>query len=502
MSTLEEFNPGTLTLAPVSDGQATSAVPNPSISPYTVSIIGSEPVTLASVPRSAAPKPGPDVIIPDVIIIDVPDSEPRPFAPASFGLSSRDVVTLAAVGSLNFSSPFGFEQGRSSILFDGGGSFGGFIDAGARDAAGPVRIESANGGLSVDAVLNVVGALALLTLDQASSIHVTGPVSVDEGGTLAAIGIVDVAGPVDIADGTVDVSQSTGGLDQGVRFDGAAGHVVLHASSRLTAVDFRAGDTITVAGVDAGLPFQQAAGSSTTWLLGSTVEITFAGDTAPGTTYTAAPDGNGNTVITTSAEPAAPVAFSDETTGVSGSHGLSAAGGGGPGYLRWSYLEASDDEVALATTVPDVVIGGAGSGTKALQVTSGHNVLIGGTGSAFMVGGSGDDTFFADLRGAQPFWDTLVDFNPGDSLTVWGWTAGDGLRVDVSGGADGATGATLRILDAGGAIKGNVTFMDWAVNQVVGLLRSTGVQPAGSYLSLTNVGVYPVYPSESATITV
>ena len=71
MSTLEEFNPGTLTLAPVSDGQATSAVPNPSISPYTVSIIGSEPVTLASVPRSAAPKPGPDVIIPDVIIPDV-----------------------------------------------------------------------------------------------------------------------------------------------------------------------------------------------------------------------------------------------------------------------------------------------------------------------------------------------------------------------------------------------------------------------------------------------
>ena len=74
--------------------------------------------------------------------------------------------------------------------------------------------------------------------------------------------------------------------------------------------------------------------------------------------------------------------------------------------------------------------------------------------------------------------------------------------MDVSGGADGATGATLRILDAGGAIKGNVTFMDWAVNQVVGLLRSTGVQPAGSYLSLTNVGVYPVYPSESATMTV
>ena len=127
------------------------------------------------------------------------------------------MVTLAAVGSLNFSSPFGFEQGRSSILFDGGGSFGGFIDAGARDAAGPVRIESANGGLSVDAVLKVVGALALLTLDQASSIDVTGPVSVDEGGTLAAIGNVDVAGPVDIADGTVDVSQSTGGLDQGVR---------------------------------------------------------------------------------------------------------------------------------------------------------------------------------------------------------------------------------------------------------------------------------------------
>ena len=331
MSTLEEFNPGTLTLAPVSDGQATSAVPNPSISPYTVSIIGSKPVTLASVPRSAAPKPGPDVIIPDVIIIDVPDSEPRPFAPASLGLSSRDVVTLAAVGSLNFSSPFGFEQGRSSILFDGGGSFGGFIDAGARDAAGPVRIESANGGLSVDAVLKVVGALALLTLDQASSIHVTGPVSVDEGGTLAAIGNVDVAGPVDIADGTVDVSQSTGGLDQGVRFDGAAGHVVRPCLEQAYSGRFQG------RGYDHG-------GRRGCWAFHSSrrrVEDRLA-PRQHGRDDLCRGYGSGDDLHRGSGRErehghhdfggaAAPVAFSDETTGVSGSHGLSAAGAAGRG---------------------------------------------------------------------------------------------------------------------------------------------------------------------------
>ncbi len=64
-----------------------------------------------------------------------------------------------------------------------------------------------------------------------------------------------------------------------------------------------------------------------------------------------------------------------------------------------------------------------GSGDDAIRVHSGRNVVDGGTGSNFLTGAGGEDTFFLDARGQTlPIWSTLVDFGAGDSATIWGLT--------------------------------------------------------------------------------
>jgi Ca2+-binding RTX toxin-like protein len=72
-------------------------------------------------------------------------------------------------------------------------------------------------------------------------------------------------------------------------------------------------------------------------------------------------------------------------------------------------------------------------------------VLDGGTGSNFLVGGSGMDTFFVDDRGdLADTWSTVVNFHAGDAVTVWGVTPQDfNLAFVDNEGAAGFTGLTL-----------------------------------------------------------
>jgi serralysin len=50
--------------------------------------------------------------------------------------------------------------------------------------------------------------------------------------------------------------------------------------------------------------------------------------------------------------------------------------------------------------------------------------LDGGTGSNFLTGGSGTDTFFVDNRGVSAdTWSTIVNFHNGDATTIWGVTS-------------------------------------------------------------------------------
>jgi Ca2+-binding RTX toxin-like protein len=81
----------------------------------------------------------------------------------------------------------------------------------------------------------------------------------------------------------------------------------------------------------------------------------------------------------------------------------------------------------------------------AIAVVSGTNVLDGSTGSNFLVGGSGTDTFFVDDRGPlSDIWSTVSGFHAGDAATIWGVTPQDFALSWVDGqGASGYTGLTL-----------------------------------------------------------
>ena len=168
----------------------------------------------------------------------------------------------------------------------------------------------------------------------------------------------------------------------------------------------------------------------------------------------------------------------------------------GPSYLEWQYIWASDAGVAMATSAPNAFIRG-GAGQDAISVTSGTNVLDGGTGSNFLTGGSGLDTFFTDARSSAVVWNTLRNFHAGDAATIWGFVPGiSSYRWEPGvAGAPGNEGATLRVNIIGGAgrsgdgIDASVTFTGISVERAQSLQLVTGTQPAGSYLYVYNPGV-------------
>ena len=112
-------------------------------------------------------------------------------------------------------------------------------------------------------------------------------------------------------------------------------------------------------------------------------------------------------------------------------------------YLQYQYIHAGSDGIAIGTTVPNVFIKG-GAGNDAIAVQSGRNVLDGGQGSNFLVGGSGIDTYFVDGRGGQATWGTIAGFQPGEIITLWGFVPGvSRLTWADNEGAPGYAGRTL-----------------------------------------------------------
>jgi probable HAF family extracellular repeat protein len=116
------------------------------------------------------------------------------------------------------------------------------------------------------------------------------------------------------------------------------------------------------------------------------------------------------------------------------------------------YINVTTDNLAITAQTPNSFIH-SGSGQDAIDVSKvgGNNVLDGGTGSNFLVGGKGDDTFFLDDRGAlSPLWDTVVGFHSGDNATIWGITqAGFKLTWMNNEGAVGYKGLTGDFTAAG-----------------------------------------------------
>ena len=120
--------------------------------------------------------------------------------------------------------------------------------------------------------------------------------------------------------------------------------------------------------------------------------------------------------------------------------------------LQSEFIDAATDRLNVTANVPNVFIH-TGSGEDAIDVShaNGNNVLDGSTGSNFLVGGSGNDTFFVDDRGpSADIWSSVSNFHAGDSATIFGITQSgfDTSWVDGQGAA-GFTGLTLHVTAAG-----------------------------------------------------
>lgn len=181
------------------------------------------------------------------------------------------------------------------------------------------------------------------------------------------------------------------------------------------------------------------------------------------------------------------VRYTDTVTGESSTAVLDAMPIGAPDYLDGQFIWSGPDSVAMSASVPNVFLTG-GAADDALLVTSGQNVLDGGTGSNFLVGGSGDDTFFTDATGGQVVWNTLVNFGAGDASTLWGFDAAvSTYSWDArTAGAEGYTGATLRASLSGAAgVEASITFAGVGVEQAAGFTLQTGEAGGRSYLYIT-----------------
>ncbi len=188
--------------------------------------------------------------------------------------------------------------------------------------------------------------------------------------------------------------------------------------------------------------------------------------------------------------PPAPVApnfaVSNQTTGAQ-SVATGNAYTGPVGGLARELILITPDNLAVVSFTPNVFIH-TGSGTDAINVWAGggNNVVDGGEGSNYLVGGVGRDTFFLDARGdvSKPIWDTVRNLGSGDAATLWGVTPQNfALNWQDNQGAAGATGLTLHATRAGGATV-SLTLSGYATNDLTNgrLALNFGENAGGKYL--------------------
>ena len=200
-------------------------------------------------------------------------------------------------------------------------------------------------------------------------------------------------------------------------------------------------------------------------------------------------------ITTTSAANAIPgFTYLDTTT-----KGVGSQGGqqytGPVNYLQTQFIgPTTQDGVNVTAHLPDVFLQG-GAGNDALAADSGSNVLDGGFGSNFLVGATGadggTDTFFLDGRSGTT-WDTLVNFHPGDAVTLWGFVPGQSaMSWAASDGTPGYTGATIHAALAGGGtpVNGSVTFAGVSLAEAQSkFTTSTGIAGGLPYLYVKYTG--------------
>ena len=136
--------------------------------------------------------------------------------------------------------------------------------------------------------------------------------------------------------------------------------------------------------------------------------------------------------------------ITDTTTGAitqeDGSHYPGPVGG------IWNqYASITLDSINIMANVPSTFIH-AGPGTDSIDVSkvAGNNIIDGSTGSNFLTGGVGIDTFYIDDRNPSgTLWSSLINFHTGDNATVWGVNTSDFTLTWLDNqGAVGHTGLT------------------------------------------------------------
>jgi len=148
--------------------------------------------------------------------------------------------------------------------------------------------------------------------------------------------------------------------------------------------------------------------------------------------------------------------------------------------VQQQYVNITADSVNITASTPNWFIH-SGSGVDAIAVSSGTNVVDGGTGSNFLTSGSGTDTFFVDARGATTdLWSTVNNFNAGDTATIWGVTLSDFTLSWTDGeGAAGYTGLTVHATAAGKPIASLTLAGFTQADMAAGRLSvSSGTDPA------------------------
>lgn len=182
-----------------------------------------------------------------------------------------------------------------------------------------------------------------------------------------------------------------------------------------------------------------------------------------------------------------PVFFTatDQTTGVS-SNEPGQVYSGPVSYLQYQFSYAGTHQVSVTAQTNNVFLVGAGN--EALKALGGNNVLSGGLGSNFLVGGAGNDTFFTDARTSAFVWNTVVNFHPGDMVTLYGFTPGKSIYgLTAFEGAPGYGGLTVNADLAGtGNVTAKVTLTGLSAADLSHISFTTGVSGGIPYLGITN----------------
>ncbi len=148
----------------------------------------------------------------------------------------------------------------------------------------------------------------------------------------------------------------------------------------------------------------------------------------------------------------------------------------GPGDLAYVHAGTNGDDMVSGTTRNDFM--NLGPGNDAAHMGAGDDIIDGGGGSNFLNGGEGRDSFFLDGRFADPVWSCIPDWEPGESLALWGWRPGVSVSIWAeNAGPAGYLGATFFAdIDGSGTVETAVT---WTGRSVADLPAAQAVEAGG-----------------------